>query len=169
MGVRLLIGRGIADRDRIGITGLSDGSSTVQFAAINSHMFKAGSASGCCWDPFQDAFLGPDTARAFHSFGWPQLVDYNSGVWNRMSLVQNARAVEFPLLIQQSDDEFRGALASYTALQQAGNPVALFVFPGEHHIKWQPAHRLAVYERNIRWFDYWLKGIGTKDEWNENQ
>src|SRR3546814_1766135 len=64
---RSLIQRGIVDPERVGITGLSDGSSTVQFAAINSRMFKAGSATGCCWDPFQDAFLGPETARAFHS------------------------------------------------------------------------------------------------------
>src|SRR3546814_9855961 len=62
---RSLIQRGIVDPERVGITGLSDGSSTVQFAAINSRMFKAGSATGCCWDPFQDAFLGPETARAF--------------------------------------------------------------------------------------------------------
>src|SRR3546814_7791155 len=83
-------------------------------------MFKAGSATGCCWDPFQDAFLGPETARAFHSFGWPELIDYDASSWNRISLVGNAREARFPLLIQQSDDEFRGAVASVTALQQAG-------------------------------------------------
>lgn len=168
LAVRTLIRRGIADPERVGITGLSDGSSTVQFAAINSRLFKAGSATGCCWDPFQDAYLGPITARAFHSFGWPKLIDYDAPPWNRMSLVSNARNVRFPILIQQSDDEFRGAIASVTAVQQAGKSAALFVFPGEHHIKWQPAHRLAVYERNIRWFDYWLKGIGRGDEWQHD-
>jgi dipeptidyl aminopeptidase/acylaminoacyl peptidase len=72
-----------------------------------------------------------------------------------------------PILMQQSDDEFRVAVASYTALKQAGQPVALFVFPNEHHVKWQPAHRLAAYERNLRWFDYWLLGIGDGKEWQE--
>src|SRR3546814_4535769 len=89
-------------------------SSTVQFAAINSRMFTAGSATGCCWDPFQDAFLGPETARAFHSFGWPELIDYDASYWNRISLVGNAREARFPLLIQQSDAAFRGAVASVT-------------------------------------------------------
>ena len=70
-----------------------------------------------------------------------------------------------PLLMQQSDDEFRAAIASYTAMKQAGQPVSLFVFPGEHHVKWQPSHRLAAYERNLRWFDYWLKGVGSAEEW----
>lgn len=70
-----------------------------------------------------------------------------------------------PLLMQQSDDELRGAVSSYTALEQAGKPVALYVFPNEHHVKWQPAHRLAAYERNLRWFDFWLLGIGKQSDW----
>lgn len=31
------------------------------------------------------------------------------------------------------------------------------MFPNERHVKWQPAHRLAVYRRNLPWFDFWLK------------
>jgi hypothetical protein len=32
------------------------------------------------------------------------------------------------------------------------------VFPDEHHIKFQPKHKLAVYERNVDWFRFWLQG-----------
>ncbi|NMN88791.1 MULTISPECIES: Atxe2 family lasso peptide isopeptidase [unclassified Novosphingobium] len=163
-----LVQRGIADPRKIGITGLSDGSSTVQFALINSSMFKAASVSGCCWDPYQDALVGPGAAEAYHESGWPTLIDYDSDFWSHMSLVGNARSIAAPLLIQQSDDEFRGALPSYMALKQAKHPVALYVFPNEHHVKWQPAHRLAAYERNLRWFDYWLKGIGNGREWKSD-
>lgn len=163
--VRSLIDRGIVDADRVGITGLSDGSSTVQFAAVNSTMFKVGSVSGCCWEPFQDGFVGPGAAAAFHRIGWPRLVDYNSEFWSHLSLIGNARKISMPLLMQQSDDELRGAVSSYTALEQAGKPVALYVFPNEHHVKWQPAHRLAAYERNLRWFDFWLLGIGKLSDW----
>ena len=63
VAVRFLVNRGIVDPDRVGITGLSDGSSTVQFAAVNSKTFKAASVSGCCWEPFQDAFIGPGAAH----------------------------------------------------------------------------------------------------------
>jgi hypothetical protein len=31
-------------------------------------------------------------------------------------------------------------------------------FPDEHHVKWHPAHRLAIYQRNLDWFDFWLRG-----------
>ncbi|WBQ17674.1 Atxe2 family lasso peptide isopeptidase [Sphingobium yanoikuyae] len=167
VGVEKLIQRGIADRHRIGITGLSDGSSTVQFALVNTNMFRAASVSGCCWEPFQDALVGTSAASAFHQFGWPTLLDYRSEFWTHISLVENARSVSTPLLMQQSDDEFRGAIASYIALKQANQSAALFVFPAEHHVKWQPAHRLAAYERNLRWFDYWLKGIGDPAEWQD--
>ncbi|WOF45064.1 Atxe2 family lasso peptide isopeptidase [Sphingopyxis indica] len=166
LAVHALINRGIVDPERVGITGLSDGSSTVQYAAINSHLFKAGSVSGCCWDPFQDAFIGPAAATAFHEAGWPSLIDEQSAFWDRMSLIRNAPRVTFPLLMQQADDEFRGAVASYTALRQAGKPAALYVFPGEYHFKWQPAHRLAAYERNLRWFDFWLRGAEGPSEWD---
>src|SRR3546814_10333253 len=39
----------------------------------------------------------------------------------------------------------------------------MYVFPGELHNKWQPAHRLAVYTRNIDWFDFWLRGYVDPD------
>ena len=167
-GVQSLIDRGIADPRQIGITGLSDGSSTVQFALVNSSMFKAASVSGCCWDPYQDAIVGPGAAEAYHQSGWPELINYNSVFWSHISLVENARRIAAPILIQQSDDEFRGAIASYTALKQAKRAVALFVFPNEHHVKWQPAHKLAAYERNLRWFDFWLRGIGDGREWQSD-
>lgn len=155
----------IVDADKVGITGLSDGSSTVQFAAVNSTMFKAGSVSGCCWEPFQDGFVGPGAAAAFHRIGWPSLIDYDSEFWSHLSLIGNARKISMPLLMQESDDEFRAAISSFTAMQQAGKPVSLYVFPNEHHVKWQPSHRLAAYERNLRWFDFWLRGIGDQQEW----
>ncbi|QJR02787.1 Atxe2 family lasso peptide isopeptidase [Sphingobium yanoikuyae] len=168
IGVKMLIGRGIVDPVKVGLTGLSDGSSTVQFAAINSKLFKAASVSGCCWDQFQDAVVGPSAAQAYHQIGWPKLLDYDATFWSQISLVKNAKRITMPILMQQSDDEFRVAVPSYTALRQAGHPTALFVFPDENHIKWQPAHRLAVYQRNVRWFDYWLMGIGDGEEWKEN-
>jgi hypothetical protein len=35
--------------------------------------------------------------------------------------------------------------------------VDLYVFPDEHHVKWQPIHRLSIYQRNLDWFGFWLK------------
>src|SRR3546814_17435455 len=81
-----------------------------------------------------------------------------------MSLVRNAQRVRFPLLFEAADDEFRAAVESVTALREAGKPADLFVFPGEYHIKWQPAHRLAAYERGLAWFMFWLRGELPRSE-----
>jgi len=152
-----LIRRGIVDREHIGITGLSDGSSTVQFAALHSDLFAAGAVSSCCSDPMQDALFGPSTGAMLNRVGWPRLIDDNSAFWSQISIARNARKVRFPLMINSPDDEYLSTLEGYTALRQAGVPVDMFVFPDEHHIKWQPSHRLAVYERSLDWFNFWLK------------
>jgi hypothetical protein len=44
------------------------------------------------------------------------------------------------------------------ALQDAGKPVEMHVFPEEHHQKWRPVHRLNIYRRNVQWFEFWLMG-----------
>lgn len=151
-----LVQRGIVDRDHIGISGLSDGSSTVQFAALHSDLFAAGAVSSCCSDPMQDALFGPSTSAMLHRVGWPRLIDDNSDFWSQISIARNARKVRFPLMINSPDDEYLSTLEGYTALRQAGVPADMFVFPDEHHIKWQPSHRLAVYERSLDWFNFWL-------------
>jgi dipeptidyl aminopeptidase/acylaminoacyl peptidase len=160
--VRTVIARGIADPARIGITGLSDGSSTVQYAILHSNLFSAFATSSCCWDSSLPLRVGPMAARQFYQIGYPRTVDDSAvarAFWRQFSLSANARAIRAPLLVQVSDDEVWVALQSVTALRELGRPVDLYVFPDEHHVKWQPAHRLAVYTRAIDWFDYWLNGV----------
>ncbi|MBV5270312.1 MAG: prolyl oligopeptidase family serine peptidase, partial [Afipia sp.] len=117
----------------------------------------------CCWEPAQDGLLGPLVAQRYHAAGWPRLVDRNNPYWDAISLVKNAQLVKLPMLFQLADTEFLGALESYTALSQAGNPVDMFIFPDEYHVKWRPAHRMAVYRRNLAWFDFWLKDQRPSD------
>ena len=162
-GISLLVDRGIADPKAIGITGLSDGSSTVQFAALNSSLFSAAIVSGCCWDRNQTALLGPKVAKLYARIGWPSISEDAVPFWSRMSLSQNPGRTAFPILFSAADEEFRMVLEAFTALREIGKPADLYVFPGEHHIKWQPAHRLAAYQRGIDWFRYWLLGALPAD------
>lgn len=161
-GVRLVIERGVADPARIGITGLSDGASTAIFALLHSSLFSAVAMSSCCIDTTLAMRVGPAAARDFRETGYPGLLGRNDPFWNERSLSVNARRIRTPILLQLSDDEYLSALESYTALREAGAPVDMFVFPNEHHVKWQPAHRLAVYRRSLDWFDYWLLGIRSR-------
>ncbi|SEJ72924.1 Dipeptidyl aminopeptidase/acylaminoacyl peptidase [Sphingobium sp. AP50] len=151
-----LIAVGLVDPDKVGITGLSDGSTTTQFAALHSKMFKAASISGCCWEPSQTWLLGAAIQEQHERVGWPASPDTGSAIWSEISYSRNAERVAFPILIQSADAELIPALEAVYALRSANKPVDVFVFPDEEHIKRQPAHRLSVYRRNLRWFDFWL-------------
>lgn len=157
-GVRLLVSSGIVDEARVGITGLSDGGSTVEFSLLHSTMVAAAAMSSCCWDPSLLMRVGPNAARDFIAEGYPRLIDDGTIFWKQISLAANAERVNVPILLQMSDDEYLSSLTGYSALREVGKPIDLFVFPGEHHVKWQPTHKLAVYQRALDWFDYWLRG-----------
>jgi hypothetical protein len=64
--------------------------------------------------------------------------------------------VKAPLLIQAADTELILAMPAIVALRDAKKPVEVYVFPNEYHIKWQPQHKLAIAERTIDWFRFWL-------------
>lgn len=156
--LRQLIGRGVIDDKRIGITGMSDGSTTIQFAALHSSLFSAAIMSHCCWERSQAYLDGPDLDDLYRQIGYPNILQPAPEFWREISFAQNTDRIEFPILIQASDREYVGGLEAYTALKQAGRVVDLFVFPNEFHVKWQPAHRLAIYQRSLDWFDFWFKG-----------
>lgn len=157
-GVDKAIAAGVADPARIGLTGLSNGATTVRFALINSDRFAAASISSCCLDPQAVAiYAGPAVAKQMRSVGFPEHGDDAPEFWQPFSMARNAERMTRPLLMQLADSESLIALETFTALKGAGQPVEMFVFPQELHIKWQPAHRRAIYQRNIDWFRFWLQ------------
>ena len=169
-GIDAVKARGIVDPDRIGITGLSDGSSTVRFALINRPIFAAASISNCCFDAnmvmMQAGIAFADKQRAY---GLPPLTRPDPDLWRPYSVAMNAGKLDRPLLMQLSDDEYIHSLEGFTALREYGQPVEMHVFPSEHHIKWQPAHRRAAYLRNLDWFAYWLQGARDPDPAKQDQ
>ena len=156
-GVAAAIATGSVDGGRVGMTGLSDGASGAQFDLINSHLFKAAVVSTCCDESFVVNVLdGDGPLRWYSGVGFPKLTDPSESFWHAMSFRQNADTMATPLLMQLPDFEFLGGMESYRALREHNQPVDLVVFPDEYHFKWQPAHRLALYQRNVDWFEFWL-------------
>ncbi len=161
-GVDAAIARGAVDPGRIGLTGLSDGAATVQFVLANSSRFKAAAISTCCDDPTADmANAGLAYRDALLRWGYPAPGSRDDSFWRPMSLT--AGPLMTPMLLQLPDAEFRLALGTYSTLQYRGAPIEMYVFPDEHHVKWHPAHRLAIYRRNLAWFDFWLMGKNAAD------
>jgi dipeptidyl aminopeptidase/acylaminoacyl peptidase len=159
-GIKAAAATGHVDTSRLGVTGLSEGASMVQWAILNSSLFKAAASSSCCEDVVTTISLsGPAGADALYSVGYPRLTDNDQTFWRPYSFLKNASRMNTPLLLQSADNEYLTGSESVTALQELGKPVELYIFPNEFHVKWQPLHRLAVYTRNVDWFDFWLRDV----------
>ena len=83
--------------------------------------------------------------------------------WRRISPEFHADSINTPVLIQVADRELVETVPTISALKEAGQPVEAYVFPNEYHIKWQPKHKLAVYNRTIDWFNFWLRDVEDSD------
>jgi dipeptidyl aminopeptidase/acylaminoacyl peptidase len=157
-GVKAALATGAVDAGRLGITGLSDGATSTRFALINSDVFAAAAISSCCIEPKTSMTYGGIAWADFNrSAGYPPATVDDPSFWEPVSIALNAVRMRTPLLMQLSDDEYLLSLEAFEALREHGAPVELHVFPDEHHVKWHPVHRLAIYERNLDWFDFWLR------------
>jgi hypothetical protein len=90
--------------------------------------------------------------------GLSALTRPNPDFWRPYSLALNADQIDRPLLMQISDSELLYALETFSALREQRQPVDMYVYRGEFHFKWQPAHRRAIYARNLDRFSFWLQG-----------
>lgn len=157
--VQQAIATGTVDSGRMGISGFSDGSSTVQWALINSTLFKVAAMGTCCEGPDIYALTsGPSFEQLGRDIGYRFFEPGAANFWKPMSMAQNADRIDVPILVQTGDSEYESGLDVNAAFQIRGKPFELYVLPGEGHVKWQPAHRLAMYERSTDWFKFWLMG-----------
>jgi len=157
-GTNAAIATGSVDPGRIGITGLSDGATSARFALINSNHFSAAAISSCCLEPKTVMTYGGIAWAEFNrAVGYPPATVDSHAFWAPMSIALNASRIRTPLLMQLADDEYLLSLEAFEALRETGAPSEMYVFPGEHHVKWQPRHKLAVFQRTLDWFSFWLK------------
>lgn len=155
--VRLAIDTGAVDPDRLGISGFSDGTVTTQWALINSDLFKVAALGSCCEDMnFFAVIPGPRFTQQLLDSGMRLFKPGIEDLWRPVSLLLNVERVKVPILIQNTDNEYKGGLDVVATYRHHGRPIELYVFEDETHLKFQPAHREAIYERNLEWFEFWL-------------
>lgn len=160
--IRLLDDRGLIDPARVAITGLSAGVSDVNYALINSNSFKAAIASSCEWAPSAYFLTGvsSDSLRRYREAIGAGAPGSPSGhLRKHVSLALNADRITTPLLVNAASDEHPWALEEIVTLLDHNKPVELVVHPDEGHVKWHPAHRFAIYERNVDWLNFWLRNV----------
>ncbi len=153
-----LAGEGRIDPDRVGMGGLSYGSEVTLWTAANSDVLAAASVSGV--SPTPTYYLFNSLRDAFRSglrkswqLGAPEETPDR---WRVVSPAFHLDRIRTPILFQVPEQEYRMILdyALPLARRHQGD---IYVFPDEPHIKFQPRHKLAVYERNLDWFRFWLQ------------
>jgi dipeptidyl aminopeptidase/acylaminoacyl peptidase len=163
--VRLLVDSGYVDPKRTGLSGLSNGAEITLFTITHSDIFQvAATSGGSARDPFFYYLADSVWHVMFDKWGLGGLPEDSAAKgWQELSPALNARRAAAPLLMQVAGSEFLEPLQLYTRLKYYGKPVEMIVYPHEDHVKREPAHRLLIYQRNIDWFRFWLKGEEDPD------
>ncbi|PQM26675.1 hypothetical protein CVO77_16860 [Sphingopyxis lindanitolerans] len=155
-----LAAQGKIDPGRVGIGGLSFGSSVALWSIRKSKRFAAATvASGQVSPHYYWINALPDRGFTAMLKDYWNLGDPESDLarWKFVSPVWDIEALDTPLLMQLPESEVQSNVEFHARLKRAGKPVEMFVFADELHIKYQPAHKRASYERTLDWYRFWLK------------
>lgn len=157
--VKYLSSKGRIDPSRIGMGGLSHGSEVTMWTLAYSGVVTAASISSGLTTPtnylfssLRDSFRS--TLRKFWQLGAPNETPER---WKEISPAYQLDRIKAPVLLQLPEKEYLSDLDFALPLMRR-HQADMYVFPYETHIKYQPKHKLAVYERNVEWFRFWLQG-----------
>ncbi len=165
-GVDYLIGRGLVDGDRVGITGGSYGGyASAWGATYYSERFAAAVMNVGLSDKI--AMLGtsdiPQELYLVHYLTWPW-EDWD--MYRQASPIYYASQAQTPILILHGDADPRvdptqsRILYRYLTLQEDPPPLRLVLYRGEGHGNQRAASRRDYSLRLMRWMDQYLKGDG---------
>lgn len=162
--VELLASAGRIDRTRVGMGGLSYGSEVTMWTLMQSDVLAAASVaspvlshSWYLFNSLREPFRAG--AKDMWQLGTPEETPDR---WREISPTYHLDRISAPILFQLPEQEFRLAL-DYAVPLIRRRQAEMYVFPEEAHIKFQPRHKLAVYERNLDWFRFWLQGHEDPD------
>lgn len=156
------IERGIADPERLGIGGWSQGGFLSAWAVTQTARFKA-AIMGAGVSDWGMMVMTSDVPDFEQELG-------GSAPWDgqeqrrhlELSPITFARNVKTPVLILHGENDARVPLSQATgfhrALRKQGVPIEFVVYPREPHSVAERAHQIDILKRVRRWYDRWLKG-----------
>jgi dipeptidyl aminopeptidase/acylaminoacyl peptidase len=158
-GVDYLVQQKIADPDRLGIGGWSNGGFITEYAITRTTRFKAAVAQAAHSNFF--SLYGTSSIRAGMRVFTPDSPYYNRKEYDAASPITFVRNCRTPtLLIHGINDggvPVGQAYEFYTGLKDVGVETQMVVYPREGHSLQEYAHQLDVQKRVIAWFDKHLK------------
>lgn len=165
-GVDALIRKGIADPERMGVMGWSYGGYMTSWVVTQTKRFRAASVGAGVTNLM--SFTGTADIPSF-------VPDYFEGEywdvfdrWRTHSAMFNVKGVSTPTLIQHGDADVRVPISQgyefYNALKRQNIPVTMVVYPRQPHGIQEPKMMLDAMQRNLNWFDRWVKGAEATKE-----
>jgi dipeptidyl aminopeptidase/acylaminoacyl peptidase len=158
--VQMMVQRGIADPDKLGLYGWSHGASVVEFLVAHSKLhFTAaclgeggGYGPGLYWSAGHPG--GPKLLQTF--YGGP-LTAQTAAAYLEYSPALNVEKIKTPLLMEyQSVWRMTVAGELYVPLRVLGVPAELVGYENEVHNFVRPTTRFASMHRKVDWFNYWM-------------
>ena len=150
----------MADKDRVGSMGWSQGGYISAFITASSDRFKAVSVGAGISDwmtYYVNTDIHPFTRQYLKATPWDDPEVYRKT--SPISYVKNART---PTLIQHGELDKRVPIPNAYELRQAledrGVPVRMVVYKGFGHGIDKPKQQRAVMEHNYEWFSQWIWG-----------
>jgi dipeptidyl aminopeptidase/acylaminoacyl peptidase len=158
-GIDLCIAEGVADPERIGISGLSYGGYMAGWAITRTDRFRASVALSVIGD-YVTFHLTSEVAR------YDEMIlggewDDPTGPYIERSPIFHMRGVTTPTLVIQGQADrctpVGQAEELYAALEAAGAEAELVVYPREGHVLVERAHVIDALHRTRDWFDRHLR------------
>ncbi len=157
-GVDLLVARGLADPDRLGIGGWSYGGFMAMWAVTQTKRFKAAVAGAGLSDLMSEFGTEGEPAYDEWFYGLPYETPEGFLKSSPITYVRNGRT---PTLILQGEadavDPAGQSREFYRALKRYGVVSDLVLYPREGHGFKEEKHRLDVLTRVVAWFEKYLK------------
>lgn len=154
---------GIVDPEKLGIQGMSYGAEIAMYALWNWPNLKAVSVASTAWTPSRFPYGGVNYARELIGRGFSDPDAGSIEGWKQLAATLNAVPWQAPLLVQGSEFEQQASAPGWVRFREAGCQVEWLIYPNEGHVKHNPANKYWVYERNLDWFRFWLKGEEDPD------
>ncbi len=164
--IDILAKQQVIDRRHVGMGGLSFGTEATMWVAMKSDLLAAASVSSTL---VSQTYYWMMALKGEHQLG---VVKKGWGLgaptetperWKLLSPSYNIDKIHTPILMQLPEQEYLETLDYFAPLVRSSTPVEMFVYPNESHQKVSPRHKLAVYERNLDWFRFWLQGYVDPD------
>jgi len=163
-GVDKVVAMGVADPNRLAVTGWSYGGILTDYTVASTDRFKAGISGAGVAAPM--SFYGVDeyVLQYDNELGPPWK---NLPLYLKMSypFLEVDKRIHTPMLFMGGTSDMNvpvlGGEQMYEALKSLGRPTELVVYPGQFHGFARPSYIRDRYERWLGWWDKYLKPAQT--------